>query len=97
MFAPLKMRVSSTRSGGCHRCGYTSAVLLRGVADNGPDNTAGQHDLEVVMLPAGFRHGRDDICEQQSNTETEQNTQRHRVHLFCKVSRGTASDHALDG
>src|SRR5215475_11150173 len=74
----------------------TSSGALREISDDRAGNEAGQHDLEIVMMPVRLGHGRYRIREKQADSRTEGDPREVRIHLAGKESAGDTDQYALD-
>src|SRR6266478_3507578 len=68
------------------------AVALRGVTHNHSHDAAGQNDFEIVAMLKVC----DDERQHKTNCETEQNAERHGIHLSRKNARRYAGDQTLN-
>src|SRR5437660_5649692 len=83
--------VDFTRLAGCRRS-WRRAVTLGGVTYNQSDNAARQNDFKIVaVLQIG-----DDECEHKSHGQTEQNAERHGIHLARENAGRYSSDQSLN-
>jgi hypothetical protein len=70
---------------------------LRRVADNEPDDAAGQHDLDPVVAAVRVGHRRDQKGEHRRDAEADEQALRQRLHARGVPADEGADDDALHG
>src|SRR6202022_1940650 len=86
------------RFSGSMRAGHLRAALepLRRIADDQAQDSAGQHDWQIVMLARGGWHRGDGKREHQSYCKPEQNSKRTRIYFSREVADQPPSNQPFD-